>query len=126
MTWVSVELNVVLTVTSVPLLRPLAEETRRRTAKLLNKTREAQEPWDDTVSLRSMSKDGDKTGAGVDVSALGSQSSQENFAAQQDPFSITRTVEVSVSHSENNAPILHAALVGLVQGEMMERLAARR
>jgi hypothetical protein len=84
-TWVSVELNVVLTVTSLPLLRPLAQEARL----LLTKTREPKEQWDDTISLRSIHTSGvedeeSKTGAGVGVTALGTPSNQEGFVAQQD------------------------------------------
>lgn len=126
--WVSVELNVVLTVTSLPLLRPLARKTRERTARLLSKSHKMKESWDDTISLHSLTPSRNhKTGAGVGVRALGSTSSQENFAfaSQQDPLSITRTVEVSVSHDNNDSSLLHAALVGLVQGEQMERLARR-
>lgn len=73
-----------------------------------------------------MNASGDsKTGAGVDIVALGSTSSHEGFTSQQDPFAITRTVEVQISHDTNDVPLIHAALIGLVQGEMMERLAGR-
>ncbi|THZ01875.1 hypothetical protein D6C92_00952 [Aureobasidium pullulans] len=127
-TWVSVELNVVLTVTSLPLLRPLARETRERTARLLSINRKIKEPWDDTISLRSMHTGQEdvesKTGAGVGVTALGNHS-RDGFASQQDPESVIRTVEVSISYEKNDSPLIHAALVGLVQGQAMERLAGR-
>jgi hypothetical protein len=125
-TWVSVELNVVLTVTSLPLLRPLAQEARH----LFAKTREPKEQWDDTISLRSIHTSGvedeeRKTGAGVGVIALGTPSGQEGFVAQQDMSQVVRTVEVQISYEKNETPMIHACLVGLVQGQAMERLAGR-
>jgi len=125
-TWVSVELNVVLTVTSLPLLRPLAQEARQ----LFSKTREVKEPWDDTISLRSIHTSGledeeSKTGAGVGVVALGSPQSPNGFIAQQDMSQVVRTVEVEISYEKNETPMIHACLVGLVQGQAMERLAGR-
>ncbi|KAH0289303.1 hypothetical protein M436DRAFT_82534 [Aureobasidium namibiae CBS 147.97] len=125
-TWVSVELNVVLTVTSLPLLRPLAQEARQ----LFTKTREAKEPWDDTISLRSIHTSGlddeeSKTGAGVGVVALGSPQTPDGFVAQQDMSQVIRTVEVQISYEKNETPMIHACLVGLVQGQAMERLAGR-
>jgi len=65
-----------------------------------------------------------KTGAGVGVTALGNHS-RDGFASQQDPESVIRTVEVSISYEKNDSPLIHAALVGLVQGQAMERLAGR-
>lgn len=125
-TWVSVELNVVLTVTSLPLLRPLAQEARH----LFTKTREVKEPWDDTISLRSIHTSGmddeeSKTGAGVGVVALSSPQSPDGFVAQQDMSQVIRTVEVEISYEKNETPMIHACLVGLVQGQAMERLAGR-
>ncbi|KAH0362505.1 hypothetical protein KCU65_g7975, partial [Aureobasidium melanogenum] len=138
-TWVSVELNVVLTVTSLPLLRPLAQEARVKANKLFSITRKEKEPWDDTISLRSVHTSGaddeeaktggddieSKTGAGVGVVALGSPARQEGFLAQQDLSSVVRTVEVQISYESNETPMIHACLVGLVQGQAMERLAGR-
>ncbi|KAI4798037.1 hypothetical protein E4T45_11688 [Aureobasidium sp. EXF-8846] len=125
-TWVSVELNVVLTVTSLPLLRPLAQEARQ----LFTKTREPKEPWDDTISLRSIhtsnvEDEESKTGAGVGVVALGTPTSPDGFVAQQDMSQVIRTVEVQISYEKNETPMIHACLVGLVQGQAMERLAGR-
>jgi len=125
-TWVSVELNVVLTVTSLPLLRPLAQEARQ----LFTKTREPKEPWDDTISLRSIhtsnvEDEESKTGAGVGVVALGTPTSPHGFVAQQDMSQVIRTVEVKISYEKNETPMIHACLVGLVQGQAMERLAGR-
>jgi hypothetical protein len=97
------------------------------TARLLS-NRKIKDAWDDTISLRSMplsSHEEYKIGAGVGVTAVGISSARDGFTSQQDPFSITRTVEVEVSHSDNATPLIHAALVGLIQGERMERLAGR-
>ncbi|KAH0122956.1 hypothetical protein KCU66_g8495, partial [Aureobasidium melanogenum] len=138
-TWVSVELNVVLTVTSLPLLRPLAQEAREKANKLFSIARKEKEPWDDTISLRSVHTSGaddeesktgmvnveSKTGAGVGVIALGTPASQGGFLAQQDMSSVVRTVEVQISYEANETPMIHACLVGLVQGQAMERLAGR-
>ncbi|KAI4725631.1 hypothetical protein E4T49_06601 [Aureobasidium sp. EXF-10728] len=127
-TWVSVELNVVLTVTSLPLLRPLAMGARQQANRLFSTSRKVKEPWDDTVSLRSLHTTGDeesKTGAGVGVVALASPANDGGFLAQQDMSNVVRTVEVSISYESNETPMIHACLVGLVQGQAMERLAGR-
>ncbi|KAI5271306.1 hypothetical protein E4T47_05372 [Aureobasidium subglaciale] len=129
-TWVSVELNVVLTVTSLPLLRPLAQEARERATRMLSVNRIIKEPWDDTISLRSIhthtqNDEESKTGAGVGVVALSATPAHDGFAAQQDPEAVIRTVEVEISYEKNETPMIHAALVGLVQGQAMERLAGR-
>ncbi|KAI4718498.1 hypothetical protein E4T48_05334 [Aureobasidium sp. EXF-10727] len=127
-TWVSVELNVVLTVTSLPLLRPLAQGARQQANRLFSTSRKIKEPWDDTVSLRSLHTTGDeesKTGAGVGVVALASPANDGGFLAQQDMSNVVRTVEVSISYESNETPMIHACLVGLVQGQAMERLAGR-
>ncbi|KEQ95350.1 hypothetical protein AUEXF2481DRAFT_29434 [Aureobasidium subglaciale EXF-2481] len=129
-TWVSVELNVVLTVTSLPLLRPLAQEARERATRMLSVNRKTKEPWDDTISLRSIhthtqNDEKSKTGAGVGVVALSATPAHNGFVAQQDPEAVIRTVEVEISYEKNETPMIHAALVGLVQGQAMERLAGR-
>jgi len=38
---------------------------------------------------------------------------------------VIRTVEVQISYEKNETPMIHACLVGLVQGQAMERLAGR-
>lgn len=119
-----------LTVTSLPLLRPLAQEARDQANKLFSITRKEKEPWDDTISLRSVHTSGAddeerKTGAGVGVVALSTPASEDGFVAQQDMSSVIRTVEVQISYESNETPMIHACLVGLVQGQAMERLAGR-
>ncbi|KAI5203880.1 hypothetical protein E4T39_03931 [Aureobasidium subglaciale] len=128
--WVSVELNVVLTVTSLPFLRPLAQEARERATRILSVSRKFKEPWDDTISLRSIhthtqNDEESKTGADVGVVALSATPAHHGFAAQQDPESLIRTIEVEITYEKNETPMIHAALVGLVQGQAMERLAGR-
>lgn len=46
-------------------------------------------------------------------------SSEEHILAVEEPGGITRTVEVEISYSPNDTPFVHAALVGLIQGELM-------
>jgi hypothetical protein len=66
-----------------------------------------------------------KTGAGVGVVALSSPQTPDGFVAQQDMSQVIRTVEVEISYEKNETPMIHACLVGLVQGQAMERLAGR-
>jgi hypothetical protein len=61
----------------------------------------------------------------VGVVALGTPTSPDGFVAQQDMSQVIRTVEVQISYEKNETPMIHACLVGLVQGQAMERLAGR-
>jgi hypothetical protein len=113
--WISVELNVVIIVTSIPLIRPLF---KRRKPQLIEPEKAK---WDDTVTLNSAysSKRARSRGAPISVS------SQENIVPHlpdqyemDHPHGITVTREVSVTYQTHDAPFVHASLVGLVQGEI--------
>ena len=123
--WISIELNVVIIVSSIPLLRPLF---RRRRRQQLDQADPASR-WDSVTLGSVLSRKGPHAGA----TQLSSISSEENvLAPYQQPFpdvnqsaGITVTTEVSVTYQPNNAPFVHAALVGLVQGEIANPSLAR-
>lgn len=105
----SIELNVVIMVASIPLLRPIFHGILYRVLGSLAKHGPVQEKFE-SISLGSiLSKSKGRT------TEIPSSSSQEHIAPQQDPFTITQTVEVEVTTGPNhNITMVHAALVGLV------------
>lgn len=115
MIWISVEFNVVIIVTSIPLIRPLF---KRRKPQLI----EAENTkWDDTVTLNSAHSIKRARSRAVPTS----MSSQENIVPylpdqyeMDHPQGITVTKEVSVTYQPHDTPFIHASLVGLVQGEI--------
>ncbi|GAM89182.1 hypothetical protein ANO11243_072190 [Dothideomycetidae sp. 11243] len=103
--WGSIELNVVIIASSIPLLRPLFK--KNGLSRVLQ--REITEmPDSDSVALRpSQEKESSAT-------RTESISSQEHiFHSRADPFIIQRTVEVDVSYSSEDRSLAHAALIGL-------------
>lgn len=113
--WMSVELNVVIIVSSVPLLRPLFRRQSARAAKYLQRF--------DGIPLGSVfSKKGSRSGVSEITNA-----SQEDLTKSAGSFpgregeGITVTQEVEISYESHDAPFVHAALVGLVQGEISKR-----
>jgi hypothetical protein len=110
-----VELNVVIIVTSIPLIRPLFKRRKRQLIEPENTK------WDDTITLNSAySIKGARSRA-----APMSISSQENIVPHlPDQYEmdhkqgITVTREVSVTYQTHDTPFVHASLVGLVQGEI--------
>ena len=115
--WGSIELNVVICASTIPLLRPLFRRnglSRVDTRGLRPTTGQGQESersLSKGASVRSMVKDNH-----TDMQAL-SMSSEENILAlPQRPLEIMRTVEVSVSHDAPSWSTSHAALIGLPLG----------
>lgn len=111
----SVELNIVMIVSSVPFLRPLFHSNGA--------------PHQSRFEMGSIfSKGGTRTGMS-ELSQPGE--SQENLTPTNKHASgsgsfgasagITVTHEVSVTYGAQDAPFVHAALVGLVQGEISRR-----
>lgn len=119
--WVSVELNVVIVTASIPLLRPLfkrkPKEDIRQPSGLV------------VVQLGSVMSSG-KDGSRVHTPRHTSTSSLDNIVHYDDTSGvdsagITVTREVQVSYENKDAPHVHAALVGLVQGEIANPRLAR-
>ena len=112
MIWVSIESNVVIVVASVPLLRPLFNGLRNRMMGKLAKHGSVTDKFGD-ISLTSMvSRKGAKS------THFPKSSSQEHIAPQQDPFTITQTMEVSVTTTPvRDVTLVHAALIGLVDDQ---------
>ena len=94
---------------SVPFIRPLFNSIKNKVSGTMAKHGSATEKLED-ISLGSiMSKNRTRT------TQIPTSSSQEHIAPQQDPFTITHTVEVSVtSDPQRDVSLVHAALVGLV------------
>lgn len=103
----------VITVASIPLLRPLLTGLVNRISGTLAKHGTVQEKFE-SISLGSMIS---KARPKVASSNIPSSSSQEYIAPMRDPFAITHTVEVVVSSSPSQVSLVHAALVGLVEDE---------
>jgi hypothetical protein len=117
-----VELNVVITVTSIPLIRPLFGRRKPPLSEPENPTK-----WE----TRSLSSAFSVKGLSSRAAAL-SISSQENIVPRlpeyemEDTHGITVVREVSVTYQPMNAPFVHAALVGLVEGEIAGSESVRR
>ncbi|KAK4507021.1 hypothetical protein PRZ48_000755 [Zasmidium cellare] len=112
--WVSVELNIVIVTASIPLLRPLF---KRRTR---HEGRQPSEIAD--VHLGSVTSFG-KNVSRMHTPQHTSTSSLDNIVhyddtAGVDSAGIVVTREVQVSYETKDAPNVHAALVGLLQGEI--------
>lgn len=104
-------------VASIPLLRPILARFEKRPQRLPD---ERYPGWD-TTTFSSMYSKKPRTRA----KAM-STSSEENivphsfeaFRMEQPSNGIQVTHEVSVTYQSTNVPFVHAALVGLVQGEI--------
>ena len=111
-------------VSSIPLLRPLITLFRKKHHRLPD---DSAPGWDTATfgSIYSKSKPRSRT-------AQMSTSSEENIVPHSseifhmDPNAITVTREVSVSYHPNDVQFVHAALVGLIQGEINNPKLVRR
>lgn len=114
--WISVELNVVMTVASVPLLRPLLKGASNRLRGTLAKHGSVQEKFE-SISLGSIISKNKQSRSRV--ANLGISSSEEHIAPHIGPFGgIIQTVEVEISSTPSaNRAFVHAALVGLVHDD---------
>jgi len=125
----SVELNVVIITSSVPFLRPLFERKHNASAQLDRMQRQ----WDTSTVGSVFSK---KSGARMNLSRVDSEEnsilpdsnhpSTESIQMQQPSGAIQVTQEVSVSYETSDVPHVHAALVGLLQGEINNPRLARK
>lgn len=125
MIWLSVELNVVIIVSSIPLLRPMFRRNHQRRPDAQQMQR-----WDSSTIGSVFSKKGVRTNlARVDSEENIIQSPQGHHNSMrlpelEDP-GITVMTEVSVTYQTSDMPFVHAALVGLVQGEIANPRLAR-
>lgn len=115
--WICIELNVVIIVSSLPLLRPLLGLFSKKRHRLPD---EASPGWDTETYGSVFSK---KSKSRARTMAM-STSSEENIVPHDsqifamEPTGIMVTHEVSVSYQPSDVQFVHAALVGLVQGEI--------
>lgn len=122
--WIEIELNIVIVVSSVPLLRPLLNLFRKKHQRLPDENTSG---WDTTTFSSVFSKGKSKSR----MTAL-STSSEENivphtpevFSMQQPGITVTH--EVTVTYQPSDVQFVHAALVGLVQGEIANPRLAHR
>ncbi|KAF2172908.1 hypothetical protein M409DRAFT_16863 [Zasmidium cellare ATCC 36951] len=119
--WVSVELNIVIVTASIPLLRPLFKSKKRHEGRPPNELGD--------VHLGSVTSFG-KNVSRMHTPQHTSTSSLDNIVhyddtAGVDSAGIVVTREVQVSYETKDAPNVHAALVGLLQGEIANPRLAR-
>ncbi|KAG8630119.1 hypothetical protein KVT40_001738 [Elsinoe batatas] len=103
--WVSVELNIVIIASTIPILRPLFKRHGLSSVMRRNVT-DSRDP-----ELAPSTSPCDKTRVRTHTSSISSR--EEILPARQEQFTITRTVEVSVSHGPKDRNLVHAALIGL-------------
>ena len=118
--WMSIELNVVIVVASIPLLRSLFRHPSTITEQ------EVRTSWDNSTVESYFSK------KKRPYATQYSMESEENIVSQDQHFEmetrpgIVVTREVEVTYESSNAPFVHAALVGLVLGEIANPSLAQR
>lgn len=124
--WIAIELNVVIVVSSIPLLRPLLSLFRRKHQRLPD---ESQRNWSastqGTIFTKSRSRTRTKAMSSSSQEDMVPHSSQI-FCMEEPSGGITVTKEVSVTFQPNDVQFVHAALVGLVQGEIAHPRRTRR
>ena len=121
--WLSVELNVVIVVSSIPFLRPLFQKSQKQANR--------QEKHRMVLRERRTRDNSPNFGSGfsnkLGRSTLSRVDSQENIIGSLPmETGIHVTHEVSITYESSNVPYVHAALVGLVQGEIGNPRLARR
>jgi len=122
--WCSIEYNLLIVCASVPLIRPLFQRRGRQHPYI------QPEYIPEEHELSTKPSNEKKYRVKSAASSVGSEeyimptSSRVNTLPPMG--SISRTVEVQVSYESANAPVVHAALVGLLQGEMMNPELVRR
>ncbi|KAK5736066.1 hypothetical protein LTR17_007737 [Elasticomyces elasticus] len=114
--WISIELNVVIIVASLPLVRPMFVRSRHR--RRLHVEQQTQK-WDSNSTFGSfMSKNGPRSNL-ARVNSEEEIMPQDSFQMQEvHGGAINVTREVTVTYENTNQPFVHAALVGLIEGEI--------
>ncbi|KAK1057140.1 hypothetical protein LTR12_001149 [Friedmanniomyces endolithicus] len=121
--WISIELNVVIIVSSLPLMRPIF--TRRRPCRA---NEEQPTPnWGSSTTFGSFMA---KKGARSTLARVDSEEAiiPQNAVPMQHlgGGGIHVTREISVTYESSNQPFVHAALVGLIEGEIANPKLVRR
>ncbi|KAK0286905.1 hypothetical protein LTR35_004374 [Friedmanniomyces endolithicus] len=121
--WISIELNVVIIVSSLPLMRPIFTRRRPRRA-----TEDQPTPiWGSSTTFGSFMA---KKGARSTLARVDSEEAimPQNAVPMRDlgAGGINVTREISVTYESSNQPFVHAALVGLIEGEIANPKLARR
>ncbi|KAK3673982.1 hypothetical protein LTR78_006184 [Recurvomyces mirabilis] len=118
--WITIELNVVIIVASIPLMRPLFIKSTAQPRRL----RIPSQPPRSSLWSKSHSGHTSYSQKGLEAITIRPES-QENIVPQHhiplhdlEPSGIVVTSEVSITYESSNSPYVHAALVGLVQGEI--------
>lgn len=119
--WMSIELNVVIIVASIPFLRPLFGKQGGQGQ--LHPARR----WQNSTLGSVLSGKGTRT-------TLSRIDSEENIIeARSNAYPMERqgqglevTREVTVTYESSNLPFVHASLVGLIQGEIENPRLVRR
>jgi len=113
--WITIELNVVMIVASIPALRPLFRYNglKRIVRKQLTPARSHERT--DYSAGSSFKMGMSKSSPATRIRSTGSEEDMipiQPIVSREMP-GITRTVEVSVTHEKSEATFVHAALVGL-------------
>ncbi|KAK4892412.1 hypothetical protein LTR27_009068 [Elasticomyces elasticus] len=115
--WISIELNVVIIVASLPLVRPMFIRSRHR--RRLHVEQQTQK-WESNSTFGSFMSS--KKGPRSNLARVDSEEEimpQDSFQMQEvHGGAINVTREVTVTYENTNQPFVHAALVGLIEGEI--------
>ncbi|KAL9067258.1 MAG: hypothetical protein Q9157_006879 [Trypethelium eluteriae] len=123
--WISIELNVVMITATIPLLRPLfrrdvfpfGRRPRDDSGTMLSSMTSLPRKGWENITMDSMLSKKDRFRS--QISEVHSSASTEDIQPSreiQNPFGITRTMEVQITYEANDKPHVHAALVGLCPG----------
>ncbi|KAI9695654.1 MAG: hypothetical protein M1820_008501 [Bogoriella megaspora] len=128
--WMSIELNVVMIVATIPLLRPLFRRDifsfgrnprMPRSPMISSISSRPRKGWENITMDSIVSK---KEKSQTRTSEVPSSASDEDILASrnnQQLYGITRTLEVEITYEPNDKPFVHAALVGLCPGTINNR-----
>ncbi|KAH9827507.1 hypothetical protein Tdes44962_MAKER09686 [Teratosphaeria destructans] len=120
--WIVFELNVVIIISSIPLLRPLFKRKPRTPEAHVMRN------WEISTSNSIFSK----IGAKETLSRVDSEEETLTERPTSTPLggssyaAIHVTQEVEITYEPSNLPFVHAALVGLVQGEILNPKLVKR
>lgn len=116
--WIEIELNIVIVVASIPLLRPIIARFDKRRHRLPDE----RSPGWDTATFSSVYSKGKSKSRMTAVSTSSEENivpqSFEAFNMEHPAHGIRVTQEVSVTYQPSDVQFVHAAIVGLVQGEI--------
>lgn len=113
--WMSIEFNIVIICASIPLLRPLFQASpptlHARTAPIERRSA--------VSTVGSLSSKGGNRSSLVRINSEDNMIERPADLYSLETLGIHVTTEVSVTFQSNDLPHVHAALVGLIQGEII-------